>query len=462
MLIQDTSNSLAHTLNLRRQSLAKLIDFPAILWSGSPISRNFAANTFPFRASSHFIYFAGLSLPNAAIRLAGGELELFMDDPKPGSALWYGETPSREQIAVTIGADRAYPMSELESHLEGVATIPVQDAATWTQQSQLLDRWILPQQPPQGIDLQLAEAIIQLRLVHDEAALTELRKAAAVTVAAHKAGMSAVLKAKTEAEVRGAMEQVIIAHNMTCSYNSIVTIRGEVLHNEHYHHPLRSGNLLLADVGAETQTGWAADVTRTYPVSGKFSSTQRDIYDIVLAAHDTCIDKIVPGVEYEDIHLLACTTIAEGLINLGILQGKAEELVARDVHALFFPHGIGHLLGLDVHDMEDLGDLAGYEEGKQRSSRFGLGYLRLNRPLRPGMLVTIEPGFYQVPFILNNEQVRSEYQDVVNWERLSLFADVRGIRIEDDVLVTTQGHEVLTAALPNAAGSVEGLVMGNR
>lgn len=461
MLTQDTSNSLADTLHHRRQNLAKLIDFPAIIWSGSPSPRNFAANTFPFRASSHFIYFAGLSLPNAAIRLDAGELELFMDDPEPSSALWYGELPHREEIAVTIGADRAYPMGELESRLDGAATIAVQDAATWTQQSQLFDRWILPQRPPEGIDLELAKAIIKLRLVHDENALTELRKAAAVTVAAHKAGMSAVSNARTEAEVRGAMERVIISHNMTCSYNSIVTIRGEVLHNEHYHHPLRSGDLLLADVGAETETGWAADVTRTFPISGKFSSTQRDIYDIVLAAHDACIDRISPGVEYEDLHLLACITIAQGLVDLGILQGKAEELVARDVHALFFPHGIGHLLGLDVHDMEDLGDLAGYEEGKQRSSRFGLGYLRLNRSLHPGMLVTIEPGFYQVPFILNNEQVRSEYEDVVNWERLSQFADVRGIRIEDDVLVTTQGHEVLTAALPNAGDSVEELVMSN-
>lgn len=461
MLIQDTSNSLAETLHLRRQNLAKLIDFPAVIWSGSPSPRNFAANTFPFRASSHFIYFAGLSLPNAAIRLEAGNLELFMDDPQPSSALWYGEMPHREEIAVTIGADRTYPMAELESRLEGAATIAIQDAATWTQQSQLLDRWILPQQQPQGIDLELAKAIIELRLVHDEIALSELRQAATVTVAAHKAGMAAVSKAKTEAQVRGAMEQVIISHNMTCSYNSIVTIRGEVLHNEHYHHPLKPGDLLLADVGAETQGGWAADVTRTFPVSGKFSSTQRDIYDIILAAHDACINQICPGVEYENLHLLACRTIAQGLVDLGILQGKVEELVARDVHALFFPHGIGHLLGLDVHDMEDLGDLAGYEEGKQRSSRFGLGYLRLNRPLRPGMLVTIEPGFYQVPFILNNDQVRSEYEDVVNWERLSQFADVRGIRIEDDVLVTAQGHEVLTAALPNTADSVEGLVMGD-
>ncbi|MBN3922936.1 aminopeptidase P family protein [Nostoc sp. NMS4] len=458
MLIKQTSTSLGDTLRHRRQQLANLIDFPVILWSGNNNPRNFPANTFPFRASSHFLYFAGLPLPKAAIRLEAGKLELFIDDPSPSSALWHGETPTREEIAEKIGADVARPMAELESWLEDAATLAVQDAGTWTQQSQLLNRWVLPQSPPQGIELELAKAIVSLRLSHDDGALTELRKAAAITVKAHKAGMAATPQAKLEAEVRAAMEGVIIAQNMTTSYNSIVTVRGEVLHNEQYHNSLQPGDLLLADVGAETEMGWAGDVTRTWPVSGKFSSTQRDIYNVVLAAHDACIAKIQPGVEYEDIHLLAATAIAEGLVELGILQGNPQDLVEIDAHALFFPHGIGHLLGLDVHDMEDLGDLAGYEEGRERSDRFGLSYLRLNRPLRPGMLVTIEPGFYQVPAILNDANVRLKYENVVNWQRLSEFADVRGIRIEDDVLVTTEGSEVLTAALPNDADAVENLI----
>ncbi|BAY44357.1 peptidase M24 [Scytonema sp. HK-05] len=459
-MIQKTSSSLIETLRDRRQRLANLIDFPAILWSGSSSPRNFPANVFPFRASSHFLYFAGLPLPNAAIRLAAGKLELFMDDPEPESALWHGETPHREEIAQMIGADAARPMAELELWTEGAATIAAQDAATWTQQSQLLNRWVLPKSPPQGIDSELAKAIISLRLIHDDGALAELRKAAGVTVEAHKAGMAATACAKIEAEVRAAMERVIIGNNMTTSYTSIVTVHGEVLHNDQYYHSLQPGDLVLADVGAETEMGWAADVTRTWSVTGKFSSTQRDIYDIVLAAHDACIAKIRPGVEYEDLHLLACTVIAEGLVDLGILQGNPQDLVEMDAHTLFFPHGIGHLLGLDVHDMEDLGDLAGYEEERTRSHRFGLGYLRLNRPLRPGMLVTIEPGFYQVPAILNDANWRSKYQNVVNWERLSQFADVRGIRIEDDVLVTQQGSEVLTAALPTQASAVENLVSG--
>jgi Xaa-Pro aminopeptidase len=452
------NKDVADTLRKRRQRLAQLIDFPVILWSGCATPRNFPANLFPFRPSSHFLYFAGLPLENAAIRLEGGKLELYIDNPHPSSILWHGEMPTREEIAETMGADVAFQMAELTLKSVGAATIAVQDATTYLKQCEILKKAVSEASSPEGIDLKLAQAIASLRIMHDRSALAELRSSAACSVAVHKAGMAATRNAKTEAEVRGAMEGVIIAHNMTCAYGSIVTVHGEVLHNQHYHHPIKPGDLLLADVGAESATGWASDITRTWAVSGKFSSTQRDIYDVVLAAHDACIAKIYPGVEYQDIHLLAAKVIAQGLVDLGILKGNADDLVAMDAHALFFPHGVGHLLGLDVHDMEDLGDLAGYEQGRKRSDRFGLCYLRLNRPLRAGMLVTIEPGFYQVPGILNDSECREKYQDVVNWERLEQFSDVRGIRIEDDVLVTEAGSEVLTADLPTDADSIEQLV----
>ena len=453
-------STLATTLHERRQRLAQLVDFPVILWSGLRSPRNYPANPFPFRASSHFLYFAGLPLENAAIFLKDGVLELFIDEASPSSALWHGEMPKREEIAQTIGADAAFPLSELASRTSGAATIAVQSAATYSQQVEMLNRAVAPASTSAGIDRDLVKAIASLRLHHDIGALSELRNAASVTIEAHKAGMAATPNAKIEAAVRGAMEGVIIGHNMTWAYPSIVTVHGEVLHNEQYHHPIQPGDLLLADVGAETSMGWASDVTRTWPATGKFSSTQRDLYNVVLAAHDACIDKVRPGIEYRDIHFLAASVIAQGLVDLGILRGQVSDLVERDAHALFFPHGIGHLLGLDVHDMEDFGDLAGYEEGRVRSDRFGLCYLRLNRPLQVGMLVTIEPGFYQVPAILHDASLRSKYQDVVNWERLAQFADVRGIRIEDDVLVTEEGSEVLTAALPTDANAIEQLVRG--
>jgi Xaa-Pro aminopeptidase len=456
--LQSTAPALSETLRQRRQRLAAQIDFPVILWSGGSQSRNFPANIYPFRASSHFLYFAGLPLLNAAIRLEAGKLALFMDNATPASILWHGATPNRQQIAEQIGADAAFPLSALQTQTEGAGTIAVQDAATRLQQADLLDRVIAPPLQSQGVDWELVQAIAAIRLTHDELALAEMRQAAAVTIQAHKAGMAATVKSAIEAQVRAAMEGVIMAHNMVCAYGSIVTVHGEVLHNNQYHHPLQPGDLLLADVGAETATGWAADVTRTWPVSGKFSPTQRDLYDVVLAAHDACVEQVRPGVEYRNLHLLAATTIAQGLVDLGILRGRAEDLVDQDAHALFFPHGIGHLLGLDVHDMEDLGDIAGYEAGRVRSDRFGLGYLRLDRPLQAGMVITIEPGFYQVPALLQDPERRVQFQEIVNWERLAQFNDVRGIRIEDDLLVTDQGSEVLTAALPTQAGAIERLV----
>ncbi|ACB51579.1 probable aminopeptidase P [Crocosphaera subtropica ATCC 51142] len=444
-----------NTLKNRRQKLANLINFPVVLWSGKSPSKNFKANHYPFRASSHFLYFAGIPIENAAIKLENGKLDLFMDNPSPDSTLWHGEMPTREDIAREIGANSAYPMEVLKDQIDDVATIPVQDIFTYEKQQKMLQRSLSINKASKEIDNQLMKAIISLRLTHDETALKEIRKAVNVSVEAHKIGIKSTKKCSTEAEVRAVMESYIISKNMICAYNSIVTINGEILHNETYHNSLKSGDLLLADVGAETALGWASDITRTWPVNGHFSSSQRDIYDVVLAAHDTCIEAIKPGVEYREIHLLGAKIMAEGLVNLGILKGDPETLVEKDAHAIFFPHGIGHLLGLDVHDMEDLGDLAGYEEGRTRSDRFGLGYLRLDRPLKAGMVVTIEPGFYQVPAILNHPQFKEKYDQDINWDKLKQLSDVRGIRIEDDILVTETGTEILTQNLPTQAENIE-------
>ncbi len=443
MALQTPVLSLAQVLKQRRDRLAELYPGPVVLWSGRAVSRNFPANVYPFRANSHFLYFAGLPLSNAALHLEAGRLTLFIDDTSPEAALWHGPTASRAAIAAAIGADAAYPYQQVEKYLGDSATLPAQfKAGPHSSQA-------------------LIEALVALRLYHDDHAIEQIKTAAAVSIAAHRAGMAATPDATTEAQVRAAMEQVIMAAGMTCAYNSIVTVHGEVLHNEQYHHPLAAGDLLLADVGAEAPSGWASDITRTWPVSGRFTPAQRDIYNAVLAAHDACIATAQPGVEYRDLHLLACRTLAAGLVDLGLLKGNPDDLVERDVHALFFPHGVGHLLGLDVHDMEDLGDVAGYTPGRGRSDRFGLKFLRLDRPLAANMVVTIEPGFYQVPAILAPARQSGQYDDAVNWGRLDDFQQVRGIRIENDVQITPPGCAVLTADLPTHPDDLETLVMGS-
>jgi Xaa-Pro aminopeptidase len=298
-----------------------------------------------------------------------------------------------------------------------------------------------------------------VRLRHDTAALELMREAAAGSTAAHLAGMAATRPGLFEHDVRAAMEREFHARGMVPAYSSIVTVHGEVLHNNDYHHPIAAGDLLLADVGAEWQ-GWASDVTRTWPVSGTFSATQRAFYDIVLQAQLDAIALVRPGVRYRDVHLKACVTLARGLVDEGVLVGAPETLVERGAHALLFPHGVGHLLGLDVHDMEDLGDRAGYARGRTRSTQFGLGYLRLDRDLEAGMAVTIEPGLYVVPAILDNDALAGPFlrDGTLRREALQRFADVRGIRIEDDVLCTPTEPEVLTAAIPKAAADVEAMV----
>lgn len=471
------SEPLRSCLWQRRRQLSEQISAPVLLWSGTRPARNYPDLTYPFRASSHFLYFSGLPIESAVIRLDSGRLDLFWDEPPASHVLWTGPTPTRDQIAAAICADAAYPLSEVPHHSQGAATLPVQDPRTRARQSQVLGRELAPDlhgktlHPPScdlstppaeenryALDRALAQAIVKLRLTHDPGALHQIREAAAVTIQAHQAGMRSTPQARWEYQVRAAMEQVIIAAGMTCAYTPIVTVHGEVLHNEVYDHALQPGDLVLADVGAEHPLGWASDVTRTWPVSGRFSPTQRDLYDVVLAAHDACIDRAAPGVEYRDLHLLAAVVIMTGLVDLGICTGSPQDLVERDAHALFFPHGIGHLLGLDVHDMEDLGDLAGYASGRGRSTRWGLKYLRLDRPLQPGMVVTIEPGIYQLSAVLQDPDRYQPYQDCVNWERLQAFQDVRGIRIEDDVLITDAGHEVITQALPTQATQIEAWV----
>lgn len=439
----------------RRHRLVKQFNTAVLLFAGDRQSRNFRANQYPFRASSHFLYFAGLPLAGAVLFLEGDRQLLFMDFPTADDALWHGEFTPREELQASLKVDQILPKSELKKYATGAATIPLVDPYQRSAQSQIFGRELAAPKHLTGCDQQLAKAIIHCRLIHDAAAIAQIQSAVEISIQAHQQGMKTAIRANNEAVVRGAIEGHILGSQMSFAYNSIVTTHGEVLHNEHSFHPFKTGDLLLVDAGAEASDGWAADLTRTYPINGKFSATQRDIYEVVLAAHDQAIAALKPDVEYRDIHWLAAKVLTEGLINLGILRGQVEDLLAQDVHALFFPHGIGHLLGLDVHDMEDLGDLAGYAPGRTRGDRFGECFLRLDRPLKTNMIVTIEPGFYQIPALLNDVQNREKYKKLVHWEKLTQFADVRGIRIEDDILITPNGAKNLSKSLATSVSAIE-------
>ncbi|AFY40554.1 Xaa-Pro aminopeptidase [[Leptolyngbya] sp. PCC 7376] len=448
--MKNYSNLLA-----RRRQLAASLHLPVLLFAGDRLSRNFRANKYPFRASSHFLYFAGAPLAGAVLFLDGDRQIIFFDLPTSDDALWHGEFMGVEALQSKFAVDEILPKSALSKYVQGAATIPLTDPFQRLEQSQALKRPLTAPNQLSGGDRQLAEAIINLRLQHDDGAIAEIKKAINVSIEAHQRGMKTAQKMQTETSVRAAIEGHFLEEQMPCAYHSIVSTAGEVLHNESSPNDLKAGDLLLVDAGAETSCGWASDLTRTYPISGKFSPTQRDIYKIVLEAHDQAITALKPTAEFRDIHRLATKIITEGLLDLGILQGKLDDLITENITATFFPHGLGHLLGLDVHDMEDLGDLAGYAPNRQRSEQFGECFLRLNRPLRENMVVTIEPGFYQVPAILGDRRTQKPFKSMINWEKLEQFQDVRGIRIEDDIQITANGAINLSQALITSVDDLE-------
>jgi len=439
-------------LRQRRQKLiAALAGAPALIQAGVAPPRNYPANQYDFRASSHFLYLVGLPLAGAALLLEAcqgqgqgqgqGRSHLFVPPPADDDALWHGELPSMAALQAATGVDAVHPLPELAGWLARVGQPGRLPAVAEGERT--------------AADARLIETIIDLRLCHDAAAVHELRRAVEVTVRAHAAGRRATRPGVRISAVRAAMEAEMLAADFTPAYPSIVTTRGEVLHSHDRSGVCEAGELLLADVGAESDTGWASDVTRTWPVSGRFSASQRVMYELVLQAQLAAIAAVKPGASYRRVHLTAARVLCAGLRDEGILVGEVDGLLDRGAHGLFFPHGVGHLIGLDVHDMEDLGDRAGYAPGRQRSQQFGLCYLRLDRDLQPGMCVTIEPGLYLVPAILRNEALTGPLRDALRLDKLDRFADVRGIRIEDDVLVTETGCEVLTAAIPKATSEIE-------
>jgi len=436
-----------------------------LLPAGRPRAKNFPANIYPFRAESHFLYLVGRSIAEAALLFAEPEPTLYVPPPDASDALWHGPTPSLDQLARTLALP-VRPLSELRERVLAIdaeiATVSPNDDATAAWLSDLIGRPIHARRGADVVDgtadAELAEALIDLRLLHDQAAVGQLRQAAAATALAHRAGMRMTRPGIREGQVVGAMLAAIRSAGMSVSYEPIVTVHGEILHNETHSNVLGLSDLVLADVGAETPEGWAGDVTRVWPANGRFSSTQRDIYDIVLDAQRTAIGLVRPKTRYRDIHEAAARALLYGLLDLGIFRGDLDDLMERGAYTLFFPHGVGHLLGVDVHDMEDLGDRAGYARGRTRPTRFGDCYLRLDRDLAAGMAVTIEPGFYQVPAILNDPKLAGPFAGDLDREELARFGDVRGIRIEDDVLVTTAEPDVLTESIPKERHEIEDIM----
>lgn len=304
----------------------------------------------------------------------------------------------------------------------------------------------------------LIKAIVAQRSYKSAGELEEINRAVNTTAGMQLAAITLAKAGMTEAQIAGKMQEIAIGAGGNLSFPTILTQQGQILHNGYSHSLLTEGNLVLSDCGAETGMHYTGDLTRTFPVSATFTAAQRDIYDIVLRAHESAVALLQPGKPFRDIHLHACEKLTEGLQELGVMKGDAKEAVSLGAHALFFPCGLGHMMGLDTHDMENLGEqYVGYNEEIIKSTQFGLKSLRLARPLEEGFVVTIEPGLYFNPALIDEWEAKNQLGSFINYDKLKAYRNLTGIRVEEDFVITGNGSRLLGNPLANTANEIEAL-----
>ncbi|GGY12611.1 aminopeptidase P family protein [Paludibacterium paludis] len=435
-----------------------------LLFPGNPEApMNYLHNTYPFVQDSSFRYFFGLNEPNLAgvIDTASGEATLFGDDPGVDDIVWTGELPTLAERAARSGVTKARPYADLATVVQDAvrAGIPVHYLAPYRAETVLeLARLFgtTAMSVKAGFSPALTRRVVALREIKGEEEIAEMERALSVTRQMHIAAMKAARPGAMEHEVVGEMEGIMRRRDWQLAYPSIFSRRGEVLHNHLHDQRLEAGDLVVNDTGASADSGYASDITRTIPVGGRFSERQKALYQIVLDMQLAAIDAIRPGARYLDVHKLAARVMAEGMKALGFFKGDVDAIVESGAYAIAFPHGLGHQIGLDVHDMEALGeDLVGYDDTAERSKLFGMGYLRLGKTLKAGMVLTVEPGVYFIPALIDAWRKEGRHADMIDYDVFASYRDFGGIRIEDNVLVTDSGSRVLGEPIPKTIRDVE-------
>jgi Xaa-Pro aminopeptidase len=308
----------------------------------------------------------------------------------------------------------------------------------------------------ENVSVELIKAIVEQRSVKSAAEVQEVEKALDISHEMYTLVMQMTKPGIYEREIVGKIEGAVGSYGAYISFPIILSIHGETLHNHHHGNQLKEHNLLVTDSGAESPQHYASDITRTFPVGGRFTPEQKDIYQVVLNSQLAAIDAVKPGKLHKEVHLLTAAVIAQGLKDIGLMKGDIAAAVKEGAHALFFPHGLGHMLGLDVHDMEDLGEnYVGYDETVERSKQFGLAYLRMAKALKPGYVITSEPGIYFIPALIDQWKAEKKFEQFIDYTKVEKFKGFGGIRIEDDVLVTDNGHRVLGKPIPKTVEEIE-------
>ena len=436
----------------RRARLRQLVGHGLIVLMGNNESpMHYPSNTYKFRQDSSFLYFFGqhrdglvgdIDADSGAETLLGDEIDI--DD-----IVWYGEVTSVVQMAEECGVAHTAPMAALTEMVaqaqkagRKVHFLPPYRHETMIRLHDLLG--IHPSQQRDAASQELIQAVIQLRLVKSAEEIEELERAAAIGYEMHTTAMRLCRPGVTEAYIGGVLDGIAASHGSMVSFQSIVSMHGEILHGYPSARPLEAGRLLLCDAGAETREHYCSDHTRTTPISGTFTQRQKDIYNIVVDCHDLALTHARPGVRWWDVHYDVCRLMTDRLKDLGLMKGDTEAAVQAGAHALFLPHGLGHAMGMDVHDMEGLGQtFVGYDEETRPSTQFGTASLRFARRLEEGHVVTDEPGIYFIPALIDLWRKEGTNAEFLCFDEIEKYKDFGGIRIEDDVLITKDGCRFL-------------------
>lgn len=451
----------------RRAQLKAQIKHGIVLFlTNNEASMNYPSNTYRYRQDSTFTYFFGLQLPGlvGVIDIDDGVEKLFGDDFGIDDIIWMGNQPTMADLACMCGVAQVHAMGALQTYLSKavhknrrIHFLPPYRDDNKIFLSNMLNLPIDQLQPHASEEL--IRAVVNLRAVKTAEEIEEMDKVCDLGVLMHTTVMKECQIGKVERELAGRAEGIAISGGAGVSFPVILSQNGETLHNHHHEQVLRDGRLLLADMGAESVSGYSSDYTRTFPVNGKFSQKQKEIYEIVLQANLESIAMAKPGIRYWDVHLNAATVIAKGLTELGLMKGDYKAAAIEGANALFMPHGLGHMLGLDVHDMEDLGEnYVGYDNHTFRSPIFGHGSLRCGRELQQGFIVTDEPGIYFIPQLIDIWEREQKFSQYINYNKVREYIGFGGIRIEDDVLITETGCRVLGKPLPKQVHEIEEIV----
>ncbi len=452
----------------RREKLKKRIKNGIILILGNIDSpMNYTDNTFHFRQDSSFLYFFGIDNQNLAgiIDAEGGEDILFGNDADMDDIIWMGPQSSLSDKAAQIGVRQTLPFRQLNNVIQKVLQKgrKIHFLPPYRAENKMLLQELLGINTDRLSDyasLELVKAVIALRSVKEDCEIEEIKKACAIGYKMHLTAMKMARPGTWEQTIAGTIEGISVAGGGMPSFPVILSQNGETLHNHNHQNILQKGRLMLVDAGAESDMHYASDFTRTSPVGGKFTQQQREIYEIVLKANNTTRELAKAGVTYLSVHLTVAEVIATGLKDLGLMKGDIKEAVKNGAHALFMPHGLGHMMGLDVHDMEDLGQVyVGYDEEVRPISQFGTSSLRLGKRLQSGFVLTNEPGIYFIPALIEKWKQEKIGTDFINFANLEKYMNFGGIRIEDDLLITETGCKLLGERIPATPEEVEAAML---